>query len=331
MRCNYCEWHCDLGAENFGVCKMYYADGSRIRERFPNRWSSCAISRIESLPFYHVYPGSRSLAIGTCSCNFNCRYCSNAHVARTDPAEQVLQLTELTPEDIVRQSQKLKCQNIVFNTNEPTVSLQTLLTLRGHAARAGLPMGCLTNAYTTDEGTELLAAVFDFFNIGLKGLSPAFHKDYLGVRNVDAILRNIRTLAAIRHVEITTPVIQGVNDSDLPAIAAFLADIDPHIPWHVFRLLPEHEMKDAEYPDIERINETLKTARNYLAYVYFHNFVGSDWVNTICPSCGRDVIERISLGCGGDRLSRFHCEDNQCPGCGQEIRILGNMTNQMRG
>lgn len=325
MRCTYCEWRCDLDTQRFGVCRMYYADQGTIRERFPNRWSTYALSRMESLPFYHVYPGSRTLTIGSAGCNFACRYCSNGYIARSDPEEQAQGMYELSAEDLVRQALKLECHNIVFNVNEPTVSLPSLLALKQQAGPAGLPLGCLTNAYTTEEGTELLASIFDFFNIGLKGISSDFHKAYIGVRDVAPILRNIRRLAAIRHVEVTTPVIQGVNDHELEDIAAFLAGIDPELPWHVFRLLPEHEMKDASYPSIEGINAALDSARRRLANVYFHNFVGSDWVNTHCPHCGHTVIERISLGCGGDKLESFHCPGNRCPQCGQPIRMHGTL------
>ncbi len=325
MRCNYCEWRCELGAQTYGICRMYLEDRGEIKERFPHRWSTYAMSRIESLPFYHAYPGSRSLTIGTSGCNFLCRYCSNGYIARRDPEELAEDMHELTPEELVSLAVKLQCHNIVFNVNEPMVSLQSLHELKKWADRAGLPMGCLTNAYATEEGTELLASIFDFINIGFKGFSSAFHKEYIGIPDIDPILRNIRRLASIRHIEVTTPIIQDVNDHEMDAIAAFLAGLDPEIPWHAFRLLPEHEMKDTNYPSIERINTSLESARKRLAYVYFHNFVGSDWVNTICPGCGADVIERISLGCGGDKLDRFHCLDNRCHVCRKEIRMHGTL------
>ena len=322
MRCNYCEWRCELGAKSYGVCRMYFEEGGEIRERFPNRWSY-SVSRVESLPFYHAYPGSRTLTIGTSSCNFKCRYCSNSFIACEDPAEGGENTYDMTPEDLVTMAQKLKCHNIVFNVNEPTVSLPTLLRLKECANKAGLPMGCLSNAFGTEESTETLAAVFDFINIGLKGFSTDFYREYIGVKSVDPILRNIRTLAAIRHVEVTTPVIQGANDSELDSIIDFLAEIDRNIPWHVFRLLPEYEMKGAEYPNIEEVSQVVESAREKLTYVYFHNFVGSDWVNTTCPDCGSEVIERFSLGCGGDKLMEFRCNGNQCPQCGHEIKMCG--------
>lgn len=328
MRCNYCEWRCELDAGKTGICRMYYADGDHIRERFPSRWSTCSMSRVESLPFYHAYPGSRVMTIGTYGCNFSCRYCSNGYIARYDPAENAGVMYDLSPEELVRMAIKLECHSIVFNVNEPTVSLPSLLELKVQADKASIPLGCLTNAYTTVEATETLAGIFSFINIGLKGITPAFHREYIGIHYVEPILRNIRTLAAKRHVEVTTPIIQGVNDGDIEEMASFIADIDREIPWHVFRLLPEHEMKESDYPSIEAINQALAGARSRLAYVYFHNFVGSDWVDTGCPQCGHTVIERISLGCGGDKLSRFHCTGNKCPNCGYAIRMHGSLVSR---
>ena len=323
MRCHFCEWRCELGATFYGRCGMYYADGMEIKERFPDKWCTYEVSRIESIPFYHVYPGSRCLTIGTSSCNFSCKYCSNAFIAKQNPADVQEKMFSFTPERLVQMAVKLGCSSIVFNVNEPTVSLPTLQVLAREARIAGISMGCLTNGYSTLEATELLATAFSFFNISLKGLADEFNRNYIGIPSVAPILRTIRRLAETHHIEITTPVIQDVNDHELDEIAQFIATVDAEIPWHVLRLLPEDEMKDTVYPNIERINQVLHGARKQLPYIYFHNFVGSEWVNTLCPGCAASVIERFSLGCGGDQLQQISCSDGKCPACGHTIRILG--------
>jgi pyruvate formate lyase activating enzyme len=327
VQCNYCEWRCELNEGKFGVCKMYYGENGLVKERFPNRWSTCNISKIESIPFYHAYPGSRSMVIGTSSCNFACRYCSNAYVAKEDPAKQQEGMFEFTPAELVKMAQKQGCHNIVFNVNEPTVSLPSLIEVSQVARDIGMPMGCLTNAYMTEEATEIIAGIFSFINISLKGMSPEFYRDYIGIKNGEPVLRNIRRLAATNHLEVTVPIIQTINDHELEEMTTFLAGIDREIPFHVFRLLPEYKMKEFEYPSIDRINDVLQLVREKLQYVYFHNFVGSDWVNTICPDCGTEVIERLSLGCGGDRLAKFSCLENKCPTCGREIKLHGQKIN----
>ncbi|HBA53955.1 MAG TPA: radical SAM protein [Syntrophorhabdus aromaticivorans] len=321
MRCGYCERRCRVSPGRTGFCRMYMRQGDTVIERFPHHFSACGTSRIESFPFYHVYPGSRSMAIGTSSCNFQCRYCSNAYIAKEDPEVMQGHMYRMSPEKLIDTARKLNCHNIVFSVNEPTVSIPTLLEVAQAARSAGIPMGCLTNGFATKESIELLASIFSFFNVSLKGLSSQFTRRYIGIDSSQPVLRNIRRLAQDRHVEVTTPVIQGANDIEIDGIAEFLAGVDPEIPWHVFRLLPEDEMKDAPYPDIGAIDHALQSARKKLHYVYFHNFVGSAWVNTLCPACGSVVIERFSLGCGGDKLKHLFCQGKACPHCGQEIRI----------
>ncbi len=322
MRCNYCERRCRITNGGTGFCRMYTVSRGSIVERFPYRWSSCGTTLTESIPFYHVYPGSRCLVIGTASCNFRCRYCSNAYIAKEDPETQQDRMYNLTPRKLVGMAQKLNCRSIVFNVNEPTVSIPSLLEVAREAKAAAIPMGCLTNGYMTVESTEIMAAIFSFFNISLKGLSSSFNKTYIGIDSSKPVLRNIRRLAWDHHVEVATPIIEGANDNEIDPIADFLAGIDPEIPWHVFRLLPEDEMKGTEYPSIQAIDNALQSARENLPYIYFHNFVGSEWVNTLCPDCGRTVIERFSLGCGGDKLSKMLCEEGRCPDCGRKIRLL---------
>lgn len=321
MHCGYCEFKCNLEGNRYGVCAMYMERNGKIAERFPNMWVT-GVSRMESLPLYHIYPGGRALTLGTASCNFKCRYCSNSFIAKERPETAVDRLNAMSPERIIAEARKQKCGCIVFNINEPTVSLQSLQKLSLAAKASDMPMGCLTNAYFTEETGSVMTSIFSFFNAGLKGLSQDFCRSYLGIPSAEPVLRNIRFLAKKAHIEIVTPVIQGVNDGELDEMADFLLSIDREIPWHIFRLLPESDMKEEAYPNIDIINERLMSCRAKLPYIYFHNFVGSDWVDTLCPQCGDVVIERFSMGCGGDMLKRILCSGGICQSCGTHVRLI---------
>ncbi len=323
VRCGYCERRCPLGPESYGYCRMYYAPDGRVEERFPDKWCAHATARIETIPFYHAWPGARCLVVGTAGCNFDCRYCANAEVVKVDPAQQQDVMLDMAPEALVAAARKRDCRAIVFSINEPTVSLPTLERVAVAAREAGLVMGCLTNGYATPEATARLGAIFSCVNVSLKGLAPQFCQTYLGVPDAGPILRNIEALARLTHLEVTTPVIEGVNSHELGDMAAFLADVSPDIPWHAFRLLPEYKMRKEDYPSIESVGALVEGAGEKLRYVYFHNFIGSRWVNTDCPHCGAAVIERHSLGCGGDRLEAFHLIGHACPHCGGRVALRG--------
>ena len=77
MQCNYCERYCRLEEGRHGFCRMYANNGGRLVERFPDKWCAYAVSRVETIPFYHAYPGSRCMVVGTAGCNLDCRYCAN--------------------------------------------------------------------------------------------------------------------------------------------------------------------------------------------------------------------------------------------------------------
>ncbi|TAJ43553.1 radical SAM protein [Methanofollis fontis] len=321
MKCHYCERRCDLSDVRIGFCRMYYSSGGTIRERFPHRWSSYHVTQIESIPFFHVYPGTRTLQVGTAGCNLACTYCSNPHMARTDPAR--IELHHASPEHLVSLAEKEGCHTITFGINEPTVSLPSLLDLATTAQEHEIPVGCLTNGYMTEESARTLGEHLSFVNISLKSLTSTFYQKYAGVESVDPVLRTIEILAGHCHVEVTTPVIQGINEDEIAGIARFIAGIDPFIPWHFFPLLPEHHISGKEAPEIRHIDANIEPIREILPYVYFSNGIGPDQFNTICPGCGRTVVERINGGGRGRKIVRDLLEDGTCPYCGGEIPLHG--------
>lgn len=324
MQCSHCERRCNILENESGLCQSYTFTNGTIQEKYPFCWTNLYATHIESIPFYHIYPGSRSLMIGSVGCNFDCQYCSNAYVAKENP-EKVHKYT-LTPEQMVTKCRQLGCYNIVFAVNEPVMALPSLMELKRVCRLNNIEMGCLSNGYMTQESAELMADIFSFINISLKGMSSKFYMEYIGVPSVEPVLRNIEYFYSKIHLEITTPIIQTVNDKDIPSITHFIKNLDSAIPWHVFRLLPEYQMKQIQYPSIYEINTALEGAREQLDYVYFSNFVGSDWVSTICPECGKLLIERINLGGCGGKILQYNLEENKpdsCPACGHPINIKG--------
>jgi len=70
-----------------------------------------------------------------------------------------------------------------------------------------------------------------------------------------------------------------------------LAGVDPQMPWHIFRLLPEYKMEDRQPPDIEEISGRVKQCRDILPNTYFSNYIGTQLINTLCPSCAAVLLK----------------------------------------
>lgn len=326
MLCPICPHECNLeGQEIVGICGAYYEDQGVIKEKYPDSWTSVSAVHIESIPFYHVYPGSRTLLLGSSGCNLDCAYCSNHYLAKADPVN--IFKFKLTPEKVVELAHKTKCHNIVFGINEPVVCVPSLLRLADAARAEGFDMGCLTNGYMTKETAKKIAKNFSFINVSLKAMNDSFYQKYAGAPSVGPVLENIRYFADNSHLEITTPIVHNVNDHEIEKMVNFIDDINHLIPWHVFRLLPEYKMKDLEHPSIDELNSALNVAREKLPFVYFSNFIGTQWVSTLCQNCQKVVIERINFsGCGG-KIENYLLENRSCSHCGTKVPLHGDRVN----
>lgn len=325
MKCLYCAKTCDIKENSIGYCGMFENIGGKIEEKYPDRYTSYHTNHIEQLPFYHAYPGSRTLLVGTLGCNFDCDYCINSYVAKAPPKD--LYLYYLSPEKVVDIAKRSGCHNIVFGVNEVLVSLPTAVRVAKEASKEGIPVGCLSNGYMTEESMETVAENFEFINISLKSITSSLYKKLTTAKNINPVLETIEYLASKIHVELTTPIIQSVNDNEINDIAKFISSINKEIPWHVFRMLPHYNMEGKEYPDIDVINESLEKARELLNHIYFSNFVGSKWVTTYCSQCGSKLIERVTLGACGGKLLKSNMVKDKCHKCGRKIYICGTFTN----
>ncbi len=90
-----------------------------------------------------------------------------------------------------------------------------------------------------------------------------------------AVKRTIETLASCPtcHLEVTTLVIPGLNDAEdeIDAAAAWLASLDPRIPYHLTRFFPCHRMADAAPTSVDSLHALAAVARRHLTHVYVGN------------------------------------------------------------
>ena len=321
MKCDFCPRRCSISENGVGYCQMYTCNEGIIIERHPFSWSGLNQSHIEQFPFFHAYPGSRSLMIGTAGCTMDCQYCSNAYIAKQRVEE--VTLTYLIPQQVVSIAKRSNCQSIVFAINEPTVSLPSFVKLADCAKKEGLFVGCLSNGYLTKQSLHALCAACDFINISLKGLDDQSYFELTGIPSFGPIIDAIKYASSHVHLEITTPVFEPLSQMHMSQICHEIAQIDPFIPWHVFRLLPEYMLKNAPPPDIEKISDILSDLRSVLPYAYFGNYVGTQGLSTHCPSCGNLVLERINTGTCGGRLIDYKLINGCCPVCNTRIPMFG--------
>jgi pyruvate formate lyase activating enzyme len=185
----------------------------------------------------------------------------------------------------------------------------------------------VTNGYMTSEALQLLVeAGLDAMNVDLKGDAQAVQRYCQGI-DVEMVWRNCRLARALgMHLEITTLVIPGVNDSDgvLVSIAErIVAELGADVPWHVSGYYPAYRFTapPTTVSTLERAWDIGKAAG--LEYVYLGNVAGHPLENTYCPDCGASLIERWGLGVTADRL-----DCGRCPQCHRPIAGVWKHTDK---
>lgn len=270
--CPVCWHHCSLEEGQTGICKARKKKEGKIIPVNYGRIASMALDPIEKKPLKRFFPGSRILSVGSFGCNFSCPFCQNHEISMAGEGEIFCEA--MTPEEVVAEA--LACKQagnigIAYTYNEPFVGYEFVRDCALLGKEAGLKNVAVTNGSAAAEVLKEILPLMDAFNIDLKGFTDRFYQMAGG--RLDDVKNFIATAAAASHVEITTLIIPGENDTEeeINALAQWIAGIDAEIPLHLSRFFPCYRMTDREATRISKIYHLAKTAKKYLKYVYTGN------------------------------------------------------------
>jgi len=269
--CNLCPHHCHLKEGASGICRARKCVEGKVVSSSYGNLSALALDPIEKKPLYHFHKGSQILSVGSFGCNLKCPFCQNHEISMGTSTHD----NYYAPDDIVDLALKLKheCGNIgvAFTYNEPLISYEYVLDTARLLKQADLCTVLVTNGTICEEPFLTLLPYIDALNIDLKAFSPHFYRKIKG--DFDTVLNNIRLAHEFSHVEITTLVIDGVNDSDedMERECQFLCSIDKEMPLHLSRCFPRYRWSHIRITPYETLERLLGIAQKYLHHVYLGN------------------------------------------------------------
>ena len=323
--CTACGHRCKLRPDQRGACKVRFNHNGVLRVPF-NYAAGVHNDPIEKKPFFHVLPGSQAMSFGMLGCDLHCGYCQNWLTSQAlRDAASTLHFDAISARGICDLAEQQGSKIIVSTYNEPLITAEWAVEVFKEARARGLMTGFVSNGHGTPEVLEYMRPWLDLFKIDLKCFDK---KKYLKLGgNLDKVLETIRQVYAMGFwTEIVTLVVPDYNDSDeeLTRIAEFIASVSTDIPWHVTAFRPLYKMADRGSTPIE----TLIRAREIglkagLKFVYSGNRPGEvgDTEDTLCPKCGKTLIDRY----GYQVLTNF-IHNGACPDCQESIP--GKWTSQ---
>ena len=272
--CKTCPRHCRLAEGAIGFCRARRAEDGRVVAANYGQISSLALDPIEKKPIAFFHPGSNVLSIGSFGCNLRCPFCQNDGISQHGAGE--VPCMTATPVELADLAARLKADHgnigLAYTYNEPLVGWEFVRDCAREIRARGMFNVLVSNGCASEEVVSELAPLVDAANIDLKGPSQDYY-DWVG-GDFKAVCRTISLLhEAGCHVEVTTLVVPGRNDSDadIDAIAAFVASISPDIPLHVTRFFPRFQMQDSHPTPVSDVCRLADIARQRLSRVLTGN------------------------------------------------------------
>ncbi len=320
VQCQVCEHFCAVKPDEAGKCGVRRNVDGTLYLVVYGEAIAVHVDPIEKKPLFHFMPGDDILSIGTYGCNFRCPFCQNWQMSQArdfDDHRDYLGQPAM-PQLLVDTCLKNSIPMIAYTYNEPTVFFDYTYDTGKLAHENGIKNVYVSNGYMSQAALDMIEPYLDGINVDLKAFTDEFYREQCQAR-LEPVKRNIVHMARETDiwVEVTTLLIPGLNDSDeeLRAMAAWLAEVDPEMPWHVTAFHPDYQMQDlprTAQRDLARAYEIGKEAG--LHYVYVGNVMDADRESTYCPQCGEKLIQRHWYS-----VRALWRERGVCPKCGHAI------------
>lgn len=272
MICELCFHRCDLSEGQTGFCRARACRDGEIVSLNYGKITSIALDPVEKKPLRRFHPGSKILSVGSFGCNLRCPFCQNHEISMS--GEKELETAELSPEALADKALELRLYGnigVAHTYNEPLVGYEYVRDCAALVHERGMVNVLVTNGTIEEAPWRALLPLIDAANIDLKGFTPEWYQRLDG--DLETVKRSIALAAERCHVEVTTLLVPGENDSEgeIRYLAQWLASIDQNIPLHLSRFFPRYRMMDRPPTPVERVYHLAGAAREYLSFVYMGN------------------------------------------------------------
>ena len=283
-RCETCFRRCEIPEGGRGFCGARTCVNGTVCAENYGRITGFALDPIEKKPLRRFHPGSRILSVGSYGCNLRCPFCQNHEISWSSEAMALAEKAEvMSPEELVAAALQARNRGnigIAFTYNEPLAGWEFVRDTAKLSHEAGLLNVLVTNGTAALPVLETIGPYIDAMNIDLKGFTERYYSSVLG-GDLETVKAFIARAVQISHVELTTLIVPGENDSEeemreISGWISGLTDADgrvtgQEIPLHISRFFPRFHMTDRPATDVRLIYRLADTAREKLKYVYTGN------------------------------------------------------------
>ena len=275
--CDVCFRKCKIEEGQTGFCGGRTCRNGQIVAANYGKLTSLALDPIEKKPLKMFYPGSMILSLGSYGCNLRCPFCQNSSISWSQKAFDFKDSADYyDPEEIVKTALELRSRGnigLAFTYNEPLIGYEFVRDTAKLAKEAGLENVLVTNGTASQKVLKEILPYIDAMNIDLKAFTDRFYKDFIG-GNFQMVKDFIAVATKSCHVELTTLIIPGENDSEeeMRELSAWVAALENQtgrkIPLHITRFFPAFHLTVKEPTPVGTILRLVEVAKENLEFVF---------------------------------------------------------------
>lgn len=316
IQCFVCPLNCILDEGETCFCRTRTNYGGTLYSDAYNNPCILQVDPVEKGPFYHVLPGTQTLALGTAGCNLRCIFCQNWQLSQKRPGE--VKNLYVGSEQAVSSAALQDCRSITYTYTEPVVFYEYMVTVAQAARSKGLQNFVATAGFINPTPLKALCQLVDGFVVSIKACTEESYKTLCG-QHMGPVLDALQTIRAEGSwLELVYVVIPTLNDdvARIKQLAAWIAkELGTQTPLHLARFFPAYKLQNLSRTPLKLMEDARAAAQDTgLRFVYLDNVPGHPANSTICPSCNALLIERV-----GFQLLKNSLHSNACPRCGSTI------------
>ena len=270
ITCLLCPQGCLIEPGQTGQCLVRRNQAGRLIACAYGKITSLALDPIEKKPLHYFRPGSQILSLGSYGCNLQCGFCQNWSIS-----QRKANYVELMPNQLIARAIEEKPNGnigLAYTYNEPLINFEYVRDCARLAKKAGLVNVLVSNGTINPAPLAELLPLVDAWNIDLKAWQADFYRQVCH-GELEWVKRTITELAPHCHLEVTTLLLPGLNDSEaeIKAMATWLASLNKKIVLHLTRHRPDYKMVDPPPISRSRMMQLADLASRHLEYVVLGN------------------------------------------------------------
>ena len=314
VRCQLCFRNCYIEEGRRGFCRNRENNDGKLYNIVYSLPAAVNVDPIEKEPMHHFLPDTQILCIGTASCNFRCKFCHNWRMSQRS-LEEVRDVQNLEPEDIVEAAKNRGIPSISFTYNEPTVFYEYMYDTARLAQENGLNVIFHSNGAMNQEPLKDLLQYIDGVTVDLKAFTDDFYNEICEAR-LEPVLSSLKTIyESGAWLEIVNLVLPEKNDSpeEIREMSRWIKnELSNDVPVHFNRFSPSYQMTDLMPTPIETLERCRDIAKSEeIEFITIGNSPGHIYNSSFCPKCNSVIINRTHFS-----IHEVNMKNGKCVECG---------------